>query len=89
MRAIATVIACLMLVAPLAAQEAPVAGDETYAVVEIAPGVAGVRQLAEKHCAKYGRFAYFRHMDGPRAVFDCTVEKREPKKPVYSGRGIY
>jgi hypothetical protein len=92
MRAIAITIACLMFAAPLAAQEARVAGYETYAVVEPAANEAAARPLAEQHCKKYGRFAYFRHMDAPmRVVFDCVVETPRPLPSTspFGGRGIY
>ena len=91
MRAIAIVIACLIFAAPLAAQEAQVAGDETSAVVEPAANEAVARPLAEKYCAQYDRFASFRCMEGPRAHFECTVEKREPRKFafVFCGRGNF
>jgi hypothetical protein len=83
-------IACLMFTAPLAAQQKQVGGFETYAVVAPATDEAAARPFAEQHCDRYGRFASFRHMDGPRAVFDCTVEKRElPRLVPFSGRGIY
>jgi len=89
---IATMIVCLVFAAPLAAQDAHVVGDETHVVVEPAANDSVARPLAEQHCKKYGRFAYFRHMDAPlRVVFDCVVEKPKPH-PVtrpYSGRGIY
>jgi hypothetical protein len=85
-------IACLMSAGPVWAEQAKVGGYETYAVVEPTPNGAAALPLAEEHCKKYGRFAYFRHMDAPRrAVFDCVVEKPKPR-PVtrpYSGRGIY
>ena len=91
MRAIATTIACLILPGPLYAQlwtqEAQVGGYETYAVVAPVEDETAARPLAEQHCGRYGRSASFRHMDGPRAVFDCTVERRDPRP--FVGRGIY
>ena len=71
-------IAWLMCAGPLAAQQ--VGGFETYAVVAPAADEAAARPFAEQHCGRYGRFASFRRMDGPRAVFDCTVEKHEPPR---------
>jgi hypothetical protein len=91
MRALVVTIAYLMLAEPLAAQQAWVGGYETYAVVEPAASEAVARPLAEQHCKKYGRFAYFRHMDAPtRVVFDCVVEKpMPPPMPRPIGGTIY
>ena len=84
-------IAWLMFAGPLMAQQTQVGGFETYAVVAPAADEAAARPFAEQHCGRYGRFARFRHMDGHRAVFDCTIEEPKPRPvtPPFSGRGIY
>jgi hypothetical protein len=91
MRTVATIVACLVFAGPLAAQQAQVGGFETYAVVAPTTDEATARLLAEQHCGRYGRVASFRRMDGPRAIFDCTVEGRGPPRvmPTFYGRGIY
>jgi hypothetical protein len=91
MRIIATTIACLMCAGPLAAQQTQVGGFETYAVVAPTTDEAAARPFAEQHCGRYGRFAYFRRMDGTRAIFDCSVEMRQllPTTSPFGGRGIY
>ena len=70
----------LLLAAPLAAREQTrVAGYETYAVVAPAAGEADALPFAERHCATYDRFAYFRRMDGAKAIFDCTPQRVRDK----------
>jgi hypothetical protein len=78
-----------LIATPLAAQEQTrVAGYETYAVVAPTVDEAEALPFAERHCAKYDRFAYFRRMDGAKALFDCTPE-RVVKQPEPRPRGIY
>ena len=90
MRTFALANIVLLLAAPLAAQEQTrVAGYETYAVVAPAAGEAHALPFAERHCAKYDRFANFRRMDGAKAIFDCTSEKVEKKQLGPTPRGIY
>jgi|KBSSwiStaDraftv2_1062776.scaffolds.fasta_scaffold430617_2 hypothetical protein len=79
----------LLIATPLAAQEQTrVAGYETYAVVAPTADAAQALPFAERHCAKYDRFASFKWMDGSRAIFDCTPE-RVVKQPEPRPRGIY
>jgi len=84
-------IGCMLFAGPLAAQQAHVVGDETHAIVEPAANDSVAQPLAEQHCKRYGRFAYFRHMDAPlRVVFDCVVEKPKPHPvPRPPGGSIY
>ncbi len=85
MRAVAITIAGLVFAAPLAAQdETRVAGYETLAVVAPVTDAAQALPFAERHCARYGRFANFRWMDGARAVFACDPRKAE-RKPTTGG----
>jgi hypothetical protein len=89
MRAVAIMIASLTFAAPVAAQDGPrVAGYETLAVVAPVADAAQALRLAERHCARYGRFANFRWMDGPRAVFACDPRKTE-QKPSGPMGGLY
>ena len=72
----------LLICTPAAAQDrTQVAGYETYAVVGPVADDATALPFAERHCAKYNRFTYFRRMDGVKAIFDCTPQQVE-RKPV-------
>jgi hypothetical protein len=89
MRSFALTSIVFLIGTPLAAQEQTrVAGYETYAVVAPAASEAHALPFAERHCATYDRFAYFRRMDGVKAIFDCTPERRD-KQPEPRPRGIY
>jgi hypothetical protein len=68
----------LLTPAPLSAQT-QAGGYETYAVVGPTTDKATALPFAQQHCGKYGRFPDFRRMDGSKAIFDCTVQRREKK----------
>ena len=79
----------LLIAAPAAAQEQPrVAGYETYAVVAPVADETRAQPFAERHCAKYDRFAHFRWMDGAKAIFDCAAQKAERKQLEPRARGV-
>jgi hypothetical protein len=89
MRSLSLASVVLLIGTPLAAQEQPrVAGYETCAVVAPVADEASAQPFAERHCSQYDRFAYFRRMDGVKAIFDCTPE-RVVKQPEPRPRGIY
>ena len=73
----------LLTPAPLLAQT-QVGGYETYAVVGPTTDEATALPFAQQHCGKYGR-----RMDGPKAIFDCTVQRREKKVLSVRPGGIY
>jgi hypothetical protein len=80
----------LLAAGPLAAQEQTrVAGFETYAVVAPITDEISAIPFAERHCAKYDRFARFRWMDGAKAIFDCQVRKLETPRSAAKGSGLY
>jgi hypothetical protein len=91
MRAVAVTIASLAFVGQLTARDRiQVAGYETYAVVAPAADEAEALPFAERHCAKYDRFAHFRRMDGIRAIFDCGLEStRVPPPPPPRTGGLF
>lgn len=81
-------ISALVFVSAAAANDrTQVAGYETYAVVEPVTDEAAAQPFAQRHCAKYGKFANFRWMEGCKAVFDCGV-RREVIRPSQQG-GVY
>ena len=90
MRSLSLASIVVLATAPLAAQEQTrVAGYETYAVVAPTTGEAHALPFAERHCAKYDRFAAFRRMDGVKAIFDCTPEQTKKEAVETRPRGIY
>jgi hypothetical protein len=87
---VAAIVATLAVVGQLSAREgARVAGYETYAVVAPVTNEAQALPFAQRHCAKYNRFAHFRRMDGLSAVFDCSAESIRPKPLKVQGEGIF
>jgi hypothetical protein len=87
-RALLPVFAVLLTGAVVAAQEHPrrTWGFETYVVVEPAADKESAAREANRHCAQYGRHAYFRRMDGRKALFDCDIARIELPR---STGGIY
>ncbi len=89
MRSLAVVSILLPIASPLAAQgPTRVAGYETYAVVAPIADEESAQPFAERHCAKYDRFAHFRWMERTKAIFDCDLRKLD-KPAVVTGRGVY
>jgi hypothetical protein len=48
-----------------------VIGDGNSVLVSNAQNEADGRELAEKHCKRFGKSARFNRMEGVRAFFDC------------------
>ena len=83
------VVVLLLIASPLAAQEPTrVAGYETYAIVAPIADEESALPFAERHCARYDRFARFRRMERAKAIFDCDLQKLD-KPAAMTGRGVY
>ena len=90
MRTVVATVASLAFAVLLVAQDGPqVMGYETYTVVAPVTNEAEALSFAERHCAKYNRFAHFRRMDGLRAVFDCDAQSSRPKPLKPTTGGVY
>jgi hypothetical protein len=48
-----------------------VVGDGNSVLVSHVRNQADGQQLAEKHCKRFGKSAWFNRMEGTRAFFDC------------------
>jgi len=49
-----------------------VVGTSSYVTVSTVPNEAEALPLAKEHCAKFGKFAFFKSIKDGRANFDCT-----------------
>jgi hypothetical protein len=53
-----------------------VVGNETYVTVSNVYNEMDALPLAERHCAKFGKAARFKHMERIRAIFDCVPRQQ-------------
>jgi hypothetical protein len=53
-----------------------VTGNETSVIIGGTASEAVAFPIAERHCASYGKVAYFSRMDGFRVAFDCEQSGR-------------